>query len=244
MYTLRVYVGIAIVVLLVATGVAHAGLLMDDLNAYDDGSTTWQGRVEFRTSMFGFFFWGADVEYAVYAPASYAGDSFAESWPGVTDPSNGQDFIYAYQIFNDLDPYPSIPPDMTAANHDVMTLSVILRGQTQAANNSFIASTGYDNITNANSKPPTSLTLGADAVMWDYSDGQTGEQVNYQDISDVLFFTSPFGPKMDNATLATDVPNSAMQLPSPLPEPATLVLLAVGAAAILSKCRRPRRGIR
>ncbi len=225
---------------LTASGV-WAGVLLDDPNAYTDGGgTTWQGRVEFRGETMGLW-WAADVEYAVYAPAGYPGDSFAESWPAALDPSNGEHFIYAYQIFNDLGidleyPYPSIPPPAFAFDKEkehVTTLTVgINGGDEQAANEGYIAGTG--------DKSPVLDEINHSSVLWEFIGGVGGaNQINYGDIGDVILFSSPYGPEWDSATLSGEVPDTET-LPSPIPEPATLGLLTVGAVVLWNLRSRKR----
>ena len=224
---------VAAAVALLTAG-AWAGILKDDPNAYTDGSsTTWRGRVEFRGVLMGLW-WAADVEYAVYAP----GGSFTTSWPGATDPSSGQHFIYAYQIFNDLGidpeyPYPSGGPGMfgTKDKEHVTTLSIGINGSDEeVANIGYIAATGV--------KDPTYSEINPSSVFWEFIGGTGGaNQINYGDTSDVLLFSSPHGPELDYATLSGEVPDEGF-LPSPAPEPATIAILAIGALALWTQTGR------
>ena len=184
--------------------------------------------------------WAADVEYCVYAPADFAGDSFAESWPAFTDPSGGEHFIYAYQIFNDLgiDPeypdYPVIPPPsflFSKEQEHVTTLTVgINGGDEEAANDGCLAGTG--------DKGPTLDEINPSSVLWEFIGGVGGaDQINYGEIGDVILFSSPYGPEWDSATLSGEVPDTE-ELPSPTPEPATVGLLAVGATLFWNLRRR------
>ena len=211
------------VIVLLAAGAVQAGVLVDDSNAYDDGGTVWQGRVEFR----GFEFldglvWAADIEYCVYAPGS-----FDVSWGDGSDPSNDQHYVYAYQIFNNLDPYPDDQASILAQQDFVDTLTVgINGGDEEAANDTYIASTG--------DKPPHTHTINGSSVLWEFIGGTW--QINYGDTSDVLLFTSPYAPEWDFATLSGQYLDTE-QLPSPTPEPATLGLLIIGWLTMLKRRR-------
>lgn len=230
MYNILLAVAVAVGIVFPA-GLGWASL-QNDPNAYTDpDEITWCGRVEFRGIMLDFLWYAADVEYCVYAP----GDAFAESWPGATDPSNGEHFVYTYQIFNDLDPYPSFLPPWPEATGHVDTLTVgINGGDEQAANDGSISGSG--------DKAPTYRNINPTSVLWQFLNGVGGtNQINLGDVSDVLLFTSPFAPEWDSATLSGQLIDTEY-LPSPMPEPMTLGLLALalGAAALLRTRRRRR----
>jgi hypothetical protein len=199
--------------LLMAGGGASAGI-MDDPNGMGGD---WQGRREFRSLMDGehLNMIAVDIEFCVYAPGQ-----FGQSYPG-GDPSGGQHYVYAYEIFNDLDPHPAPSPGY------VERFSVGLDDDEQAASIGFIDGAGQD---------PNSCGLGPQTAGWNFND----PTLNYPSVSDVLLFTSPFRPEWDTATVSGSMAlHDTQSMPSPVPEPATLLLAGLGgAAAILSGRRR------
>ena len=209
----------AISAILLLAGASSASL-NGDPNAYDDGSTNWTGLVEFRAVAFSMFLeWAADIEYCVYAP----GD-FELSFPG-EDPSAGLEYVYAYQIFNDLDPYPTDPPPWNGDKGHINAFSVgINDGDEQADNDGFVADVNVD---------PSSHEVRPSSVFWGFAGAS---QLDYGEVSDVLIFTSPFAPEWDNATASGVFPDTE-QLPSPTPEPATLGLLVLAVVALATRRR-------
>ena len=194
--------------------------LNGDPNAYDDGSTNWTGVVQFKAVAFNMFLeWAADIEYCVYAPGN-----FGLSFPG-QDPSAGQEFVYAYQIFNNLDPYPTSPPLWNGDKGHINAFSVgINDGDEQAGNDGFVADVNVD---------PSSHSLSGSSVFFGFAGAS---QLDYGEISDVLIFTSPFVPEWDNATASGVFPDTK-SLPSPAPEPATMGLLIMGLAMLWTSKR-------
>lgn len=170
------------------------------------------------------------VEYAVYAPGQ-----FGLSYSG-QDPSNDSQYVYAYEIFNNDPNHPRQDlPDY------VRRLSVGLDGDEQPANATWVDLTPdlplHQDPSNASFVSSGGIIT---SVGWNYaSDNRliydypnTGGRA-----SDVLFFTSPFGPEWDSATVSGNLFDSDT-LPSPLPEPATLALLGLGAAVMLRRWKR------
>jgi hypothetical protein len=58
--------------------------------------------------------------------------------------------------------------------------------------------------------------------------------------SPILYFSSRFAPELDTATVSGFFPVGTKMLPSPVPEPMTLGVLALGAVFVVIR-RRPRR---
>lgn len=207
--------------------------LNGDLHAYNDGVTNWTGIVRYQGLVFpGSAFerldWAADVEYCVYAP----GD-FQLSFPG-QDPSLGTEYVYAYQIFNDLDPYPTTPTWWDGAHGHLNAFSVAIDGDEQAHNDHHFNDPAQ--VPPPPQVDPSSHTIVGTSAFFGFADAS---QLDYGEVSEILIFTSPFTPEEDDAGLS-GVRGESHLLPSPsnVPEPATLGLLLLGSALIFS-ARRP-----
>ncbi len=190
---------------------ARGGVLVSDPNGMGG---QWQDTVRFQTAM---SVTTADVDYCVYAPGQ-----FALSFPGWIDPNNSAystHYVYAYQIFN----------VSTAPYYGSVTrFSIGVGTYDQPDNNSFIDDPSYVN--------PSAMQLGVNTVGWDFN----SPELTYGNVGDILYFSSPFGPATDTATVqGTYGLTDTDWLPSPAPEPATIALLAAG-MALLAR-RRTRR---
>ncbi|KPK84766.1 MAG: hypothetical protein AMJ81_04845 [Phycisphaerae bacterium SM23_33] len=182
---------------------------MDDPNGMGGD---WQGRRAYLSQPINAI--AVDIEFCVYAPGQ-----FERSYPGL-DPSGGAHYVYAYEIFNDLDPHPSPSPGY------VERFSVGLDTDEQAANIGFIDGAGQN---------PNTWGLGPQTAGWNFND----PTLSHPSVSDVLLFTSRFGPELDTATVSGSYALAATEyLPSPLPEPAALSLLAAGAVLVAARRRR------
>ncbi len=141
----------------------------------------------------------ANVDFAVFAP----GD-FGTAFPGL-DPSGGADYVYAYQIEN--------------LDTDISKLTVGLDGDEPLGAITFITDPGVTD-------PTTSSYIGSGptSAAWDFT---VPNAIANGNSSAVLIFTSSAAPEFDNATVAAAF-SDMQSLPSPLPEPATLGLMAMG----------------
>jgi len=150
------------------------------------------------------------ADYAVYAPGQYPG----------TDPSVGADYVYAYEIFNTLNP----------ASVGVTMLTVGLAPGSGAHYAGFTSGPPGQ----LGGAGPAQPRIGATSARWYFFINP----VDYGEDSFTLRFTSPYGPRwmtasVDDGGLSADAP-----MPSPMPEPATLVLLSAGLASTILVRRR------
>ena len=226
MINIRCTAGLTAILVLIAAQGALAGLATDT-NAFVDGDAfQWHGGVSFQNTP---VFPQLDVlvEYAVYER-----DQFDISYPTNTlAAATGTQYVYAYQIFNDLDPHAGWP--VHTGNEDyVQPFSVGLNdGDEDAANAGYVAGTG--------TVAPLSSNLTSASAAWTFFVFRgAGSRILYGDYSTVLYYTSPFAPEWDHSTVqGTNAVTLYDSLPSPLPEPSTLLLLTAGFAAV---CRRKR----
>jgi PEP-CTERM motif len=142
----------------------------------------------------------ANVDYAVFAPGA-----FGVAFPG-QDPSGGTDYVYAYQISN--------------LDTDISKMTVGLDGDEPLGAVGFVSDVGLVD-------PSAALYVGAgpSSTAWDFDPGTLTNGTS----SAILIFTSAAAPELDSTTVAAGWSNSN-DLPSPVPEPATLSLVALGVA--------------
>jgi hypothetical protein len=216
-------VGCIVVLVMLMSGAAlgEGADLATDPNGYDN----WKDRVTFIGPMPGFWeYLAVDVEYCVYEPGQ-----FDLSFPD-QDPSEGLEWVYAYQAFNNLDPHPSGTPDY------IKRISIDLDGNESAKGCYYLSGTGIE------PDEVDDLSVAAQAGWrWDVDPAYSFPySVDPAAISAVLIFTSPYGPEMDNATVSGKWPaggEGGPQLPSPVPEPATTAILLAGMGLWLRKRR-------
>lgn len=157
--------------------------------------------------------WTGYVDYAVYAPDEYTslGDH----------PDEETKYIYAYQIFND-----------STSTVTVSHLSIGLASDAGADNVWYDTTYGES----GGSIPVLSWLVGnpPGSVQW-VGSWAPGTH------STVLLFSSPNNYTWDSATMANGGKGDTHDLPSPLPEPAVLILLCGGIVPMLLKHRRKAR---
>jgi PEP-CTERM motif len=202
--------GLAFSAMFVGGGIAEAGLLSSNNGGALPGFT---GTQSFNDDFSGFTV-NALVDYAVFAPGA-----FGAAFPGL-DPSGGTDYVYAYQIDNQG------AGDVPAAT-TITKFTVGLDGDETLGSIGSIPDIGAV-------APSAALYVGAGptSAAWDFTTLGTGLS------SSLLFFTSADAPELHSSTVAAAW-NRSHDLPSPLPEPASLTLLALGAGvACFGKRRR------
>jgi len=210
----------AAVALVSLAGFAIAGPLPTDPNAL----AAWRGSTLFTNG-------GSlkvDVEYAVYAPGQFD-TSAALGFPShvPVDPSGGTQYVYAYELFN------NVGGTFVDLNLSVgVAVGGIPNGSTNITNDPGTPEGGV---------PPnhSEFIPGSDpeqAAKWSYDSGlAVGAH------SDILLFTSPFGPQFFQSSMqGGHATVASSQLPSPVPEPAGVVLAVIGAAmvSLLARWRR------
>lgn len=150
----------------------------------------------------------------------YAPGDFAESFG--FDPGAGR-YVYAYQIVDNPGNY-------------AVQLSLHLDDDEDANNISYIAASAYG-------FDPNVARFADFTALWLFNPVLPADTD-----STILYFTSPWGPEWDNAALTGNDFFSDMVevLPSPTPEPGTLIMLAAGGILVLGRrsIRARRRGPR
>ncbi len=209
-------------VLLATSRVASAGLLPGDANAM----ASWQG-TQLLTRTVGSSVVKAEVDYAVYAPGQF-GASSDLGFPAGLDPSGGADYVYAYEVYND----------------PTATISLI---QFSVGITKFDVPTNSTNI----GHDPATIDLGMAPDIWHFNP-TTGDPTSALwfftsttlapgSHSDIVFFTSPFGPTMHSSSVLGSFTATA-NLPSPVPEPGTITLSTIAVVCVLAaSCLRRRR---
>lgn len=192
--------GLAASALFIGVGTAEAGLLSSNSGGAIPAFT---GSQVFSDDFFGFTV-SSNVDFAVFAPGA-----FGVAFPG-QDPSGGTDYIYAYQIEN---------VSLLVAATPVTQFTVGLDGDEPLGAIGSVGGLGLTDPTNA-----AYVGAGPTSAAWDFTSPGT---LGVGSSSAVLFFTSAKAPELDSATVAAAWSNSH-DLPSPLPEPATVGLLALG----------------
>lgn len=152
--------------------------------------------------------WSGYVDYAVYAPGVYSGNHVDKS----------TNYIYAYQVFNNA-----------ASTAALSSFTVGLLENAGAANPTYDASTG---ISGGKASLASSLIGTPPAsVFWML------DSVAASEYSTVLLFSSPYSYTFDSATVADGGQGVTQSLPTPVPEPATLALIAMGGLAVMHRRR-------
>lgn len=167
----------------------------------------------------------AAMEHLIYGPSVamdvdysvYAPGDFAVSFG--FEPGAG-DYVYAYQIVDNPGNY-------------AVQLSLHLDDDEDANNISYIGASAYG-------FDPNVARFADFTALWHFNPVLPADTD-----STILYFTSPWGPEWDNAALTGNDFFSDMVnvLPSPTPEPGTLIVLAAGGILMIGRRSiRTRRG--
>lgn len=172
----------------------------------------------------------AHVEYAVYAPGQFSTSSALGS---PTDPSGGADYIYAYEFFNTSPTNTNSnlgPVGVKIQNFTVSLLAGAVPTFSTVAHNSTTPEAGM--------APAASLThfnASFNSAVWGFV-VQPGTGTH----SDILILASPNPPTwMSSGMTATNTTDSHL-LPSPVPEPSSMILAAFAATFLLATRLIPR----
>jgi hypothetical protein len=213
-------IGILIAVFLAGAAViAQAGPLPLDPHAMggvDQGSQVFQNKGGPTTLT-------ANVEFAVYAPGQ-----FTKTFGAGSDPSGGTQYVYAYQAFD-----VSVAPNPRTLS----ILTVGLLTGAQAANIEYLPVI-YGNY----GLLPASSSFGGsptNSARWDY----TGQTIPVGQHTQILLFTSPHPPTPVTSSVVGGGLANSQNLPSPIPEPASWTLLAIGSVALLYRRLAARRRV-
>ena len=194
--------------------------------------TGWKGTQAFVSPM------PATVDYAVYALGQFSA-SAALHHP--VDPSGGQDWVYAYEIF--------------AGSTTVLTLTVGI--QPGAVPQSYVGTNRISDWSfspELGGPPDTGLSkvfynwdsdlLAVSNVRWTNSPNGSNPVLWKNTHSDILYFTAPFAPQWFNSSLSgggSNINEQNLPSPNPVPEPGTAVLAAIAGAFLLAIQWRRRR---
>jgi hypothetical protein len=153
----------------------------------------------------------ASVQYAVYNPGK-----FDLSFGAGADPSNGTQYVYAYQVFN---------TGVNGPNTVAEPISIFTEGLAANANAQNIQALPIAN-GNFGQLPDHAAFAGTPATSgtWDY----TTHNLPLGAQTQILLFTSPHGPIMEPGSVQGGGLGAQNPLPSPAPEPSSLMLLVMG----------------
>jgi hypothetical protein len=197
-------------------GLAIAALLIIQTQAYAELASYTSGAMSGFSGAKNFSAGGnlsVKVEYAVYEPGQ-----FDSAFSGM-DPSNGSQYVYAYQLLN-----------LPNSTDSIQKLSVALDSLSSAANISQISDpilpSGIASLPVFAGSPPGSAT-------WSYFSSSV---IPPSLKSEILIYTSPFSPQWASSPIrgvssVGYVPEGG--LPSPIPEPFAPLSLALAGSLFL-----------
>jgi hypothetical protein len=198
----RLYTTCAVVAALSTGLTTFAGPLASDIN----GLPGFTGSVSFNADDVLL----VDVDFAVFAPGDYS---------GTADPSGGEEYVYAYQAFN----------ESSAQAMSALTIGLLENSGASA----FV--TDLD-LGRPDGIAPTLTSLLETSIIARF----LAPQIPAGGHSTVLLYTSVHPPTLTSASVAGGGYSAQMTLPSPIPEPTTGCAVALGGLLLLSR-RIPRR---
>jgi len=193
---------------------AYSAILATDANAV----AGFHGTEDFSTSL-GTLSMKGEVDYAVYAPGQ-----FKLTFGAGSDPSNDKRYVYAYQVHN----------TGGTADRDLGFLSVgfdpAFSGGSNSTDLGMLLVGDHGDDPSSTSFIPASMPFTS--ATWNFANA-----IPDSHYSEILLFTSAFPPEFYNASVQGGGLSKQSRLPSPVPEPGT-VLAACGMMGALLVRRR------
>lgn len=221
---------------------AGAGILEDTAYALPG----FQGSRDFAASFF-FNEVYADFDFAAFAPvesSSYNFDAFLAEYGIVFDSGVPDDhYVYAYQAH---------VLESTSPNAEMVTVGTVFSGSVGGVAPSFVPLSAYgDGVgENGNEEPLLTSYQGSPATsaLWRYVEAGAGT-LSAGEWTAIMYFSSTHPPTWDSAQINAGLASGKSNLqdlintgvPSPSPEPSSLLMLVIGAALLaIGRRRRPR----
>ena len=197
--------GGSVLTLFVVVGLAGSAAA-GPLNGHPNALPGWTGALVGQHSS-GQTVLSVILDFAVFAPGAYPGQV----------PGGAAQFVYAYQAFNQ----PATTVGLTA-------VSVGLAAGSAAGNIGDDPSVVPGMPGAPGGIAPDIVAIGTSSARWGFG-WIGGLEVGANQHSTVLVFTSPNGPKYEPATMMNGgLPTPIGVVPSPIPEPVTVVLISLG----------------
>lgn len=166
----------------------------------------------------------ATIDWAVFAPGQ-----FNAYFGAGADPSNGTQYVYAYEVTN--------IGATVGVSQKLNNMTVGLLPGASAAN------IGYLPVANGNYGvlPSGSSFGGTGSARWNFT-SPTIALVGGANVSQVVLFTSPHGPTKVSASIVGGGLNATTTTPNyvatPIPEPASIALMTIAGILLLGIRRR------
>jgi hypothetical protein len=194
---------------------AYSAILATDANAV----AGFHGTQDFSSANLGLTMKG-EVDYAVYAPGQ-----FKLTFGAGSDPSNDKSYVYAYQLHN----------TGGTADRDPAFLSVGFDGAFSGGSNS--SNIGMLLVGDHGDDPSSFSFIPAGGPPFNSATWNFTSPIPDTHYSEILLFTSAFPPEFYDASVQGGGLSKQSRLPSPVPEPGT-VLAACGMMGALLIRRR------
>jgi len=194
---------------------AYSAILATDANAI----AGFHGTQDFSTAI-GTLTMKGEVDYAVYAPGQ-----FKQTFGAGSDPSSDKRYVYAYQLHN----------TGGTTDRDLGFLSVGFDAAGPGGSNP--ANIGMLLVGDHGDDPSASSFIPAGGPPFNSATWNFTTTIPDAHFSEILLFTSPYAPEFYDASVQGGGLSKQSRLPSPVPEPGT-VLGACGMMGALLIRRR------